>query len=111
MVERRNCPNNVFRYYVFLRKHVTGRRVEDLIPCPTLDTYRTEAMRTQGSLHGLQRGQGSLTISSLAGRCGRRCPKGPPRVQSGLKDNSSAKSMLGPRERILRLQHPRGKTR
>jgi len=35
------------------RKHRTGRREEDLIPCPILKMYSTEAIRTLGALHTL----------------------------------------------------------
>lgn len=44
-------------------KHWTGRREEDLIPCPILKMYSTEEIRILGALHALP---------GLAGREGKR---------------------------------------
>lgn len=54
-------------------KHQTGRREEDLIPCPILKMYRTEAIRMLCFLHalpGLPGRAGDSDSSSLVGEVG-----------------------------------------
>ena len=66
-------------------KHLTGRREEDLIPCPILKMYRTEAIRMLYFLHvlpGLAGRAGDSDSSSLVGE-GERMLNVGPRVHSG----------------------------
>ena len=141
-------------------KHRTGRREEDLIPCPILKMYSTEAIRMLGALHtlpGLAGGEGKRFWQWLPGRMGemmfyvvqgyilagkriaRRelsdcthsptCPFELPQgkrewleilQKSKVPDQIYLTSELSPsfkrhqytlRERIIRLQRPRDKTR
>lgn len=67
--------------------HGRGRSVEALIPCATLGTHRTEAIRTPHSLHdclsswgGWGRWQSAVYLEG--------CLMWPSEVQSGWKGNS-----------------------
>lgn len=78
-------------------KHQTGRREEDLIPCPILKMYSTEAIRMLGALHalpGLAGREGKRSCQWLPGRMGEMMFYA---VQGNIlagKDTSIARRML-----------------